>query len=409
MPRPAPVDLWAELNARQQIYLTAIYNADQNAEAWNKGGAFDWGQGPPASEWRWQTFCLKASKDLVGRTDIQHALDAKGEHDQGAGSSLAALRRRGLIETMEDDVLTVLGWIPRVRVKLTTLGRATARAGLGHTAPKSPPRGLLSEWLWSNLVRLYKAGPGGMPTESPRGTPYEERAPSHKALLFLENDQRQGKQPLAKSKPVNVGEPYESPLSPGHLCYRTEYRVYLTDAGREHYLRHVRCYAELWPDVEAPVPEELPEGAHAGLDDHKVRKPRGLLARAPYLLLVAIVRNDLDGRLWIRKEWSPYRGELSAELKALPSGITHPNQITRSATAPAKLLQFQGGPLATETTVDRWLCPYPQSYPEALKILHVTDAGRAHYAAHLKTYRSLYEDVAAPDAPEEWAALSTAP
>lgn len=77
---------------------------------------------------------------------------------------------------MEDYVeISLLGLVTRVRVKLTTLGRATARAGLGHTAPKSPPRGMLSEWLWSNLVRLYRAGPNGMATDVPRGTPQEER------------------------------------------------------------------------------------------------------------------------------------------------------------------------------------------------------------------------------------------
>ncbi|WP_157850842.1 hypothetical protein [Streptomyces exfoliatus] len=43
-------DLWAELNPRQQIYLTEIYYAGQSAESRSKGGAFDWGHGPPASE-----------------------------------------------------------------------------------------------------------------------------------------------------------------------------------------------------------------------------------------------------------------------------------------------------------------------------------------------------------------------
>lgn len=79
-----------------------------------------------------------------------------------------------------------------------------------------------------------------------------------------------------------------------------------------------------------------------------MRKPRGLLARPPYLLLVAIVRHDLEGHLWLRKVgpqgWA-------AELEKLPSGITHPHQVTRSTAAPTKLLQHRDGPLATETTV----------------------------------------------------------
>lgn len=415
MPRPQPADLWAELNPRQQIYLTVIYHADQNAEANQKGGAFDWGHGPPASEWRWQTFSIKAPKEIVGRTAIQYALAQQDEHDQGAGSSLAALRRRNLIEVMDDFVHTMLGMVPRVRVKLTTLGRATARAGLGHTAPKSPPRGLLSEWLWSNLVRLYRAGPDGMSTDSPRGTPTEERAPSDKARFFLERDQRRPGGPLVETKCVRVGEPYESTWYPGHTTYRTGYRVYLTDAGRAHYEQHVRCYAELWPDIDAPVPEDLPEDAHSSLDDHKVRKPRGLLPRAPFRLLVALVRNDLDDRLWIRKEWAMYWKSFGSEppegLLALPAGITT-NQIaryTRSTTAAAKLLEFRSGPLAAETEIHHWLYPPRRLYsdgsniwPDDLKVLHVTDAGRAHYALNLEAYRATYDDVEAPDAPEAW-------
>ncbi|MFD9190369.1 hypothetical protein ACFWCA_19325 [Streptomyces phaeochromogenes] len=410
MPRPQPAELWAELNPRQQIYLAVIFHADQNAETNQKGGAFDWGHGPPASEWRWQTFSIKAPTDIVGRTTIQYALAAEGEHDQGAGSSLAALRRRGLIEVMEDIVHTLLGGVPRVRVKLTTLGRATARAGLGHTAPKSPPRGMLSEWLWSNLVRMYQAGPAGMPATSPRGTPYEERAPSGKAMLFLERYQGRSGGRLIESKRVRCGEPFESHL--GHTVHPSEERLYLTESGRAHYEQHVRCYAELWPDVDAPIPDELPADAHSSLDDHKVRKPRGLLARPSYLLLVAIVRNDIADRIWIRKEWTAYWRNWGTpppgDLGELPAGITH-NQvpsITRGSTAVTKLLEYRGGPLIAETEVHRWLFPPiggdRSRFPDGLRILHVTDAGRSHYATNLVSYRAAYDDVEAPDAPQEW-------
>ncbi len=69
----------------------------------------------------------------MGRTSIQYVLDAKSEHDQGARSSLAALRRRVLTEIMDDRVeVFPIGLVPRVRVKLTTLGRATAHAGLSR-------------------------------------------------------------------------------------------------------------------------------------------------------------------------------------------------------------------------------------------------------------------------------------
>lgn len=416
MPRPQPADLWAELNERQQTYLTVIYTADQSNEANQKGGAFDWGHGPPASEWRWLTFSIKASKELVGYTTIQHALRSKGEHDQGAGSSLAALRRRGLIEVTEDFVQTMLGLVPRVRVKLTTIGRATARAGLGHTAPKSPPRGMLSEWLWSNLVRLYRAGPDGLPEQSPRGTPYEERAPSHKALFFLQQMDRKGGRLVETRRVETGGEPYESYMNPGHLITPTELRVMLTTAGRTHYEQHVRCYAELWPDVEAPAPEQMPEGSHDGLADHKVSKPRGLLPRGAFLILVSLVSNDLTGRLWVKEQWSAYWANWDRsspppqELTDLPAGITNTQvpRITRSTTAPAKLLEHRGAPLAAQQPISRWLCPplgVRDDVPDDLAVLYVTDAGRAHYTAHLAEYRRLYDDVEAPDAPEAWSGL----
>ncbi|MEU6010686.1 helix-turn-helix domain-containing protein [Streptomyces sp. NPDC047453] len=180
-------------------------------------------------------------------------------------------------------------------------------------------------------------------------------------------------------------------------------------AGQAHYEKHVRCYAELWPDVDAPIPNELSEDAHASLDDHKVRKPRGLLARPAFLLLAAIVRADIDNQLWIRKEWSAVWQNFGRtppkELAALPSGITNTQArtVTRSATAPTKLLEHRGGPLAAETEVAQWLYPYRDSdRPSGLKVLHLTDAGRAHYATHLEWYRTAYDDV---DAPEEWHAL----
>ncbi|MFB9437433.1 hypothetical protein [Streptomyces showdoensis] len=384
-----------------------IYSADQNAEASHKGDAFTWSR-TPASEWRWLPFSIKAPAALVGRTPIQSALAAKDEHDQGAGSSLAALRRRALIEVQDDIVQTVLGPVPRVRVKMTTLGRATARAGLGHTAPKSPPRGLLSEWLWENLVRLFRAGPDGMPEYSPRGTPPEERTPSHKALFFLQQMDRQGGR-LVETKQMTTGaEPFKSYM--GHMVTPTERRVLLTAAGRAHYEQHVRCYAELWPGVDAPVPDELPEGAHRSLDDHKISKPRGLLARPPFLLLAALAEADIANELYIRQEWSrrwtDYGRTPPAELTALPSGLTNTavRHITRSAAAPAKLLEFRDGPLAAQKDVPPHLFPRHSSPDLQLTVLHLTDAGRTHYATHLDTYRGLYDDVETPDAPAEWKA-----
>ena len=44
------------------------------------------------------TFSVKAPRELAGYSTIQRTLREAGEHDSGAGASLAALRRRGLVE-----------------------------------------------------------------------------------------------------------------------------------------------------------------------------------------------------------------------------------------------------------------------------------------------------------------------
>jgi hypothetical protein len=83
----------------------------------------------------------------------------------------------------------LLGMVPRIRVRLTTLGRAAARAGTGVTAPASPPRGLMAHWSFTALARLYAAGDDGLNN----GTTWDkaDRAPSWNTLLNL-RDRRDG-------------------------------------------------------------------------------------------------------------------------------------------------------------------------------------------------------------------------
>jgi hypothetical protein len=94
-----------------------------------------------------------------------------GQLDSGAGSSLAALRRRGLVEVRDGIKQTFLGDLPTVEVRLTTAGRAVARAGLDEAPTRRTPPGLLSEWLWGALAKLYRAlarRPGGAFSRSSR-------------------------------------------------------------------------------------------------------------------------------------------------------------------------------------------------------------------------------------------------
>jgi hypothetical protein len=84
---------------------------------------------------------LRLPKEISGYSSMQSVLRKQGEHDTGSGSTLAALRTRGLITVTRDHVrVPLLGMVPRIRVRLTTLGRAAARAGKGITTPASTPR-----------------------------------------------------------------------------------------------------------------------------------------------------------------------------------------------------------------------------------------------------------------------------
>ncbi|MEH2003518.1 MAG: hypothetical protein V7L00_33260 [Nostoc sp.] len=142
------LNLWQELNLRQQITLTAIYHADQKAEdeeaaRWRVG----W-EKRPAAVWRKLRY-----PDLNGHETFLHKLLREAEViDEGLGSTLQALERRHLCEC---DYYQVRGKSELLSVKLTTTGRAVARAGLGESAPKKPPKGQLKPRQWEALCTAY--------------------------------------------------------------------------------------------------------------------------------------------------------------------------------------------------------------------------------------------------------------
>ena len=78
---------WADLNERQQKYLTAIYQADQEVEAaehsrWSRGG-----RPREASEWRWMLYVNLDGHDLP----VKRHLVATQQISEGTGSTLEAL------------------------------------------------------------------------------------------------------------------------------------------------------------------------------------------------------------------------------------------------------------------------------------------------------------------------------
>lgn len=226
---------WDELNQRQRAYLVACYRQDQEAEqeARAKRAA---GQptGAPVL-WRKLPFTIKADPAFTGYTSIQERLRKEGYHDAGAGATLHALTRRGLLQVSEDQVeVFPLGPVSRVLVELTRLGRACARAGLAEVTRSRPPVHLLSEWLWRNLVKVAMAGSGGLPEADLWG----------RSRFYLGTGFRpHGTMSRGYIDTVAVREETDQD------SYVREYRWQLTEAGRLHMMEYLDAYRALYPTV----------------------------------------------------------------------------------------------------------------------------------------------------------------
>ena len=143
---------WDELNARQRTYMEVMYAEDQGLEEERRTLA---AQGRftknPARVWR-RIF-------LSGMyAPTPRALRARGLWESGAGSTLAALADRGLIELGTTD-----NWAQFAL--LTRAGRAAVRAGLGIAPTPRKEPWELSEWLWREMAKVARAGAEGLLTE----------------------------------------------------------------------------------------------------------------------------------------------------------------------------------------------------------------------------------------------------
>jgi Helix-turn-helix len=240
-PQPVPARpgraerTWNELNYRQRAYLVACYRQDQDAEQEARAKRVaGYPTGTPV-EWRKLPFTIKADPAFTGYTPIQERLRKKGYHDAGAGATLHALTRRGLLQVSEDQVeVFPLGPVPRVLVELTRPGRACARAGLGEVTRLRPPAHLLSEWLWRNLVKVAMTGPAGLPEADLLG----------RSAFYLGTGFRpHGAMSRGYIDTVPVRE------EAGQDSYVREYRWILTEAGRRHMMDYIEIYQALYPNV----------------------------------------------------------------------------------------------------------------------------------------------------------------
>ncbi|MDF9814156.1 transcriptional regulator with XRE-family HTH domain [Streptomyces sp. SPB162] len=229
-PSGKSLDAWSSLNDRQRTYLTCIFQQDQETEEEQRHARHLGAERRPANEWRRMTLALSASSDAVGYTRIQERLRDAGVHDPGAGSSVAALERRGLIFVYRDRVyVDGLGDLPRTRVEMTRPGRAVVRTALGVPREMGPPAPLLSLWLWKIVVRVAGAGTQGVDGSlAGRGPHYlavgqspDGRSPSRGFIVLRHPDG------------VTHGP----------------YRWFLTDSGQRHIADHLDAYRSLYPGI----------------------------------------------------------------------------------------------------------------------------------------------------------------
>ena len=149
------------MNERQQIYLGEIMRDDRMSETEMWMRRVQRLPVPRAAEWRRLPLALKADASLTGYTRLQDRLRQRGVHDPGAGQTVHALARRGLLAVTEDIVEhPVVGEVGRVLVEITRRGRAAARAGLDELGEPDHGAHLLSEWLWGVCGRCRRGRTG---------------------------------------------------------------------------------------------------------------------------------------------------------------------------------------------------------------------------------------------------------
>jgi transcriptional regulator with XRE-family HTH domain len=228
---------WRDLNARQRAYLAACFREDQRAEREAEEHRSAGRDPGPASQWRRVPFAVRADPAFTAYTDVQERLRAEGRHDAGAGATLHALARRGLLRVSEDQVeVFPVGFVPRVVVEMTRVGRACARAGLREGAPRRPPGGLLSEWLWRALVKVAEAGADGLAEDDLwgrakfyLGTGYRPRGVLSRGYIDCV---------AVEERPTGAG--------PGR-----SFRWVVTAAGRSHIAENLQMYEDLYPRKDA--------------------------------------------------------------------------------------------------------------------------------------------------------------
>ncbi len=268
--RPPQVT-WQSLNSRQQDYMQAIYQADQEVEAaersrWSRGG-----RSREASAWRWMLYVNLDGHDLP----VKRHLALTKQISEGTGSTLEALERRGLIEVRYDidtyNGRRILTNEPIPAIQITKAGRALVRKALSVPSGKQVV-GTLQEWHWRALAKAYEAEEHGVRQE---GLGYGRIG--WNTWLRLRDYQIHGVEyPLIKERKG----------------------VSITAWGMGYYERTFARYHELYPDVATPQPREQHDPLEPFvevLQDHHTCRACG----GEYL--VTVTRSFQQDRKW---SWS---------------------------------------------------------------------------------------------------------
>ncbi|MEV7107227.1 helix-turn-helix transcriptional regulator [Streptomyces atroolivaceus] len=238
-PPASAVEGWEGLNERQRVYLGEILRDDKMTETEMWMRRQNQVSVPSAKQWRKLPFALDAPIEVVGHTRLQQRLRSAGVHDQGAGATLHSLERLGLIKVTKDRVeVPGAGEVDRTLVEITRRGRACARAGLGEPAESAPPAHLLSEWLWSVLLRVAAAGPEGL----------HESELTGKSLFYL----AVGYRPKRQAHPSRGFIELRPRMAPGDT-HVLEYRWHTTGLGQQHIASYLHVYSEMYPAAASPA------------------------------------------------------------------------------------------------------------------------------------------------------------
>ncbi|WP_156184729.1 hypothetical protein [Allosalinactinospora lopnorensis] len=227
---------WESLNERQQTYLGEILRDERmtETEVWMRRVHHMPASSP--AQWRKLPLALHEPTRLVGYTRLQQRLSRSGVHDPGAGSTVQALERRGLLTTSTDVVHhPAVGQVRRTLVELTRRGRAAARAGLGEPAEPKPPTPLLSEWLWSVVARVARAGPDGLQRDELSG-----RAPFFVGVGYKNKPKGRPSRGFIDDVPVLADDG-------SHVI---DYRWRLTPLGWRHVATYLQEYQKRYPQVD---------------------------------------------------------------------------------------------------------------------------------------------------------------